>query len=112
MNSPHRPELSASERCSEPAVSGELPERVSIFSEDIGWRKTGNDYVVVHMAEGSYYVFRNSASFIWERLIEGKPPLEILLELKAVFSADSEILRADLAEFLEQLHSRKLVCFS
>jgi hypothetical protein len=51
----------------------------------------------------SIYTLNEVATFIWERLAEPTTVTQISLALEATFSGDPAQMRADLAEFLEEL---------
>jgi hypothetical protein len=82
----------------------------SVFSHSprIVTRKTGNEYVLVPVANNiadmdSVYTLNESGAFIWE-LIDGKRNVEeIISAVTDEFDTDGETARADVLSFLENL---------
>ncbi len=82
----------------------------TVFSHSprIVTRKTGNEYVLVPVANNiadmdSVYTLNESGAFIWE-LIDGKRNVEEIISVVThEFDTDGETARADVISFLENL---------
>jgi hypothetical protein len=85
------------------------PRSVALSSKAVGWRKVGEDYVVVHMGEGAFYVFHDTSAAIWQLLVEGVGPAEIVHILQSTYDVEKNVLDRDVDEFLKKLESRDLI---
>jgi len=81
---------------------------VLLHSDSIVTRKTGNEYVLVPVANNiadmnSVYTLSETGAFIWE-LIDGKKCVEDLIEaLIREYDIDKENATADVLSFLDEM---------
>lgn len=84
------------------------PQTVYSHSPNIVTRKTGNEYVLVPIANNiadmnSIYTLNETGAFIWE-LIDGKRTLrEIINALKEEYDIDSESAAKDVNLFIDDM---------
>jgi hypothetical protein len=86
-----------------------LPRSIALNSKAVGWRKVGDDYVVVHMGDGAFYVFHDTSAAIWQLLVKSVGPAEIVHVLHNSYDVEENVLARDLLEFLKKLESRDLI---
>jgi len=84
------------------------PKSVPARSDSVVTRKTGNEYVLVPVANNiadmnSVYTLNESGAFIWE-LIDGKRCIEDLIEaLIKEYEIDKETASKDVLSFIEAM---------
>jgi hypothetical protein len=71
--------------------------------------KIDNDTVLLDLDTGVYFGLDEVGTRIWDLLCEGAIEDEIVDRLGEEYDAEPEQLRADLHDFVEQLHTRGLV---
>lgn len=84
------------------------PETVFQHAQNIVTRKTGNEYVLVPVANNiadmdSVFTLNETGAFIWE-LIDGKRTVEELIaELTSEYEISAEEAEKDVLEFIEDM---------
>jgi len=93
-----------------------MSELGSVYSHSpsVVTRKTGNEYVLVPIANNiadmnSVYTLNETGAFIWEHL-DGKRDLnEIILELTREYEIDEKTAREDLLSFVEKMQKYLII---
>jgi methyltransferase-like protein len=84
-------------------------------STSVVTRKTGNEYVLVPVANNiadmdSVYTLNETGAFIWEQ-IDGKRTIEEIIELlNHEYEIDNESAYKDVFEFVENMKKFLIVC--
>ena len=78
-------------------------------SDDLFWRASGSDVVMLDAASSRYFAANASAAPLWERLREGASEAELVDVLCERYAVPREVAAADVAAFVEQLTARGLL---
>ena len=89
-------------------VSNALDEKWAV-SEDAIANPVGDETVILHLGNGTYYGLDTIGSLLWEGLKEGKRPAEVSATILTQFDVDKATLDADLTRFLSELAEHDLV---
>ena len=87
---------------------------IPIHSQSVVTRKTGNEYVLVPIANNiadmnSVYTLNETGAFIWEH-INGKNNLEeIIGELTTEYEIDFETASKDVFSFVDNMHKYLII---
>lgn len=87
---------------------------IPLHSPSVVTRKTGNEYVLVPVANNiadmnSVFTLNETGAFIWE-LIDGKRDVEeIIKEMIKEYEIDEVIARADLMTFIEKMNDYLII---
>ncbi len=89
-------------------------KQIPLHSPSVVSRKTGNEYLLVPVAENiadmdSIYTLNETGAFIWE-LIDGKRNIEEMILLVAEeFDTDTETAKNDVIEFIEAMKNYLMI---
>jgi hypothetical protein len=64
---------------------------------------------ILDVQDGTLIRLNSTGSYIWERLLQGEQPGQILLSLAAETSTDADLIRQDVDAFVEELLARHLL---
>lgn len=78
-------------------------------SDDAVANQVGDETVILHMGNGTYYGLDTIGTFLWEGLKSGKSPSDITKQITAEYDVDSPTVEADLRRFLGELEEQGLV---
>ena len=78
-------------------------------NQDVACRELGGRLVLVNLQTGFYYTLNETATFVFQRLQDGKEPPVIVHEMAERYSVDVEAARGDLAECIDTLVAEKLI---
>lgn len=78
-------------------------------STELTWQALDDEVVVLDLRTSNYFVINGSGAVLWERLAEQASAEELADELRAAYEVPSEVARADVAAFVEDLRGRGLL---
>lgn len=79
------------------------------ISDDAVANPVGDETVILHMANGTYYGLDAIGSHLWESLKEGQPPSAACDRILSEYEVDRETVEEDLRRFLTELAEHGLV---
>jgi hypothetical protein len=82
-----------------------IPEKV--LFQQLG--DAGDEVVLLNIESGGYYGLNEVGARIWCLIQEGRSIGEIIKALVKEYEVSEESLRADVRQFLDDLHSRELI---
>jgi hypothetical protein len=85
-----------------------LPTTI-VIAPDVMTRKVGDETVILHLAEGSYYGLDAIGTRIWTLLAQGKPPMAVCDAIVAEYEVTRSRAEQDLEALLTELLARGLV---
>jgi ABC-type polar amino acid transport system ATPase subunit len=71
--------------------------------------RVGDETVILHLENGTYYCLDQTGTQIWGLLKEGFSPTAIKEKLVADYGAEAEVIENDLSAFLSDLHVHGIV---
>lgn len=77
-----------------------------ILTDQLAWRRTGEEGVVLDLGRSRYLALNDTASVLWELLIEGAEQSRLVVALQEEFEVDSSTAEASVEAFLADLSSR------
>ena len=78
-------------------------------NQDVACRELGGRLVLVNLQTGFYYTLNETATFVFQRLQDGKEPPVIVHEMAERFDVAEDTARVDLAECIDTLVEEKLL---
>lgn len=69
----------------------------------------GDEAVLLHLEQGTYYALDEVGALIWQKLKEGLVPREIPDQIVNSYEIDQETAEADVRAFLQELKRRQLI---
>ncbi|MEM8724114.1 MAG: PqqD family protein [Pseudomonadota bacterium] len=79
------------------------------ISDDAVANQVGDETVILHMGNGTYYGLDTIGTFLWEGLKAGSSPSEIAEQITAEYDVDRPTVDGDLRRFLSELEEQGLV---
>jgi hypothetical protein len=79
------------------------------LSSDIADSAVGDETVILHFSDGTYYGLDEMGTRIWSLLREGRTPLDICAAIAATHDAPRDIIEGDVRRFLGELVARRIV---
>lgn len=84
---------------------------------DIDWRisadavanQVGDETVILHMGNGTYYGLDTIGTALWDGFVAGKTPIEVCDHITAEYDVERETVLADMRQFLSDLADHGLV---
>ncbi|MBX2805124.1 MAG: PqqD family protein [Hyphomicrobiales bacterium] len=78
-------------------------------SDDAVANQVGDETVILHMGNGTYYGLDTIGTFLWEGLKSGSSPSETVKQITAEYDVDASTVETDLRRFLAELEEQGLV---
>jgi outer membrane protein assembly factor BamB len=78
-------------------------------SPDAATSAVGDETVILHLGNGTYYGLDATGTKVWALLKDGVAPLEICRRLAEEFAVERPIIEADVAVFLTDLLNQDIV---
>jgi hypothetical protein len=85
-----------------------LPTMI-VIAPDVMTRKVGDETVILHLGDGSYYGLDVIGTRIWTLLAEGRPPVDVCEAIVAEYEVTRSRAEQDLEALLNELLARGLV---
>ena len=82
---------------------------MSQVSENVTWKKVGDNYVLLNLTDSNYYVLNETATFVFRGMLDGKATEQIAAGLCEEYSCSYEQAFADVTEVLQFLAQEKLL---
>ncbi|MDJ0641445.1 MAG: PqqD family protein [Erythrobacter sp.] len=79
------------------------------ISADAVANQVGNETVILHMGNGTYYGLDTIGTALWDGLKAGKTPIEVCDQIAAEYDVDRSTVLSDMREFLNALADQDLV---
>jgi hypothetical protein len=89
-------------------MSAELPETVTV-PDTVLWQEVGEEIVLLDLHEGEYRSLNDVGSAMWRALDQSPDVAAAHAHLCDVYEVEPEVLRADLAAFIERLVERGML---
>lgn len=89
-------------------MSPETPKTIRLSAQST-WKRMGDEIVILDLNSGSYYTLNGSASFSWEKLVQGVPLEQAADDTAKEYGIPPETALADLESFLTRLKEEKLI---
>jgi Coenzyme PQQ synthesis protein D (PqqD) len=77
--------------------------------EDITWRETNDEIVVLNLQTSEYYSTNNVASVIWEFIAKNTPQNDLVDFLTQEYEITPKTAQKDINDFLKNLLKLKLI---
>ena len=84
----------------------ELPWQIS---SDAVANQVGDETVILHLGNGTYFGLDTIGTSLWDGLKSGKTPSEICEQITEEYDVDRATVEADMREFLGELAKNDLV---
>jgi hypothetical protein len=78
-------------------------------SENISWKTFEAGVVLLNLTTGNYYTLNQSATLIWQAIMDGKSDAEILSQLLDKYDCEEEKAKRDLTERISFLLTEGLI---
>lgn len=78
-------------------------------SSDAVESRVGDETVILHLTNGTYYGLDAVGTRIWSLLKEGKQPSEICARIAEEYDVAADLAEADARRFLEELKSNGII---
>ena len=78
-------------------------------SEDAAESAVGDETIILHLRNGTYFGLDPMGTRIWALLKEGIAPLEICERLSADYGTEREVIETDVREFLGDLQANDIL---
>ncbi len=78
-------------------------------SDDAVANQVGDETVILHMGNGTYYGLDTIGTTLWEGIKSGKTPSEVCDQIIAEYDVERQKVEADLRHFLGELAEHELV---
>lgn len=78
-------------------------------SEDAVESPVGDETIILHLKNGTYFGLDPMGTRIWTLLKDGMEPLAICERLSAEYGASRQIIETDVREFLGELQANDIV---
>lgn len=85
-----------------------LQERWRV-SDDAIANPVGDETVILHLGNGTYYGLDTIGSILWEGLKGGRLPSEVCSDILEQYDVDEDTVHTDIRRFLGELHDNELV---
>ena len=82
------------------------------ISDDAVANQVGDETVILHMGNGTYFGLDTIGTTLWEGLKSGKRPSEVCDEIAAEYDVTRQKVEEDLRHFLGELAEHELVSSS
>jgi hypothetical protein len=89
-------------------MSADLPETVSV-PDTVLWQEVGDEIVLLDLHEGEYRSLNDVGSAMWRALEQSPDVATAHSHLCDLYEVDPDVLRADLAAFIERLVEREML---
>ena len=89
-------------------VGGGEP-KLKVTSEDVAWRRFGDEVVLLDLRKSTYIATNKSATTLWTMLETGATRAELIDGLMKTFEIDSETAAADVDAFVDECRRRELL---
>jgi hypothetical protein len=89
-----------------------MNRRFAVDEDRVVYEVLEGEVVVVNLDTGHYYILDNTAAEIWQRLVDGATPAEVVHALSIRHPADGETIREAVRSFVEQLAQEGLLTMS
>lgn len=76
---------------------------------DVSWKILEEKCILLHLISGNYYTLNTVGRFLWESLDEKKKLEEICDEIVENFHIDSETVKTDIIDIIQDLLKEGLV---
>lgn len=74
------------------------------LASSIVWRRIGETIFIVDTKKNILYELNETASFIFEKVLEGKREDEIVSEMESIYEVDKEELEADVKDLINEFY--------
>ena len=79
------------------------------ISDDAVANQVGDETVILHMGNGTYYGLDTIGTALWEGIKSGKLPSEVCDQILAEYDVERQKVESDLRHFLGELAEHELV---
>ena len=87
----------------------DILQRKLVLSGDAVESPVGDETVILHLKNGTYYGLDPVGTRIWTLLKEGLAPVDICERLAAEYGIAREVIDADARRFLEELEAQDII---
>ena len=85
------------------------PESRYAVPATVVFQDLGDETVLLDLENGEYFAVDGTGKRIWDCLVEGKTPGQVVAMLAAEFEVGEEVARQDLGKFVAELLHRGLL---
>ena len=78
-------------------------------TEKTTWKKLNDKVIIVDIESGAYYSLNDTASGIWQRLMENKSTTDVLNEMSIVYEINRDILETDMTITISDWEKSELI---
>ncbi len=79
------------------------------IANHVTWKNLNAGVVLLDLNTSNYYTLNETASFICQKIIDGKSEHEILDSMLDEFDCDKEVCNLDIQQQIQYLKSEKLI---
>ena len=83
--------------------------QVRIIPEEVVHETVDGEVILIALQTGAYYSLEGSAAEIWDALVDGRSPADVVADLERRYAGGSEGIRSAVIELLERLVDERLV---
>ena len=87
----------------------DILQRILAPSPDVAESAVGDETVILHLVNGTYYGLDPVGTRIWAMIVEGMPPSDICRRLAAEYDVHLATLEADARKFLTDLEEQGIL---
>lgn len=71
--------------------------------------KENDEVLLINMMTNQFYALDEISTYVWNEIMEGKKPLEIIHQLTLKFPEDAENIKHDINSFVHSLIKKKII---
>ena len=87
----------------------DILQRSLALSDDAVESAVGDETIILHLKNGTYFGLDPMGTRIWSLLKEGIEPIEICERLSADYGTPRETVESDVRDFLADLHANDIL---